>query len=166
MYKHPRDASGFTLIELIIVLAIIGVVSVITLVSLSSARGTRDLDRSSREIVAALREAQNYALTGRSTSIGEDNCAFSVQVVGGSTGYSLSHLYRSGGSCSATGPLANYSLTTGVTFSASATVSFSLPRGEVTSGTTSIGLTKGGATYFVCVYPSGRILENGPSACP
>lgn len=157
-----KRGSGFTLIEVMIVVAIIGILSALTLGSLAAGRTARDLSRSSREVAAALREAQNYALSGRTANIGENNCAYSVQ--GSGSTFTLSHTY--GSSCTS-GVLATYSLSRGVVFGSNLTASFSVPRGELMPGASAnIALTKGGSTVYVCLSAAGRVLENGSSICP
>lgn len=153
------------MIEVLIVIAIIGILSAMVLVSLAGARTARDLDRSAHEVAAVLREAQNYALSGRSASIGENNCSYSVQVTSGSSNYSLRHTYGSG--CGSNDSLSNYSLTRGVVFGSNLTASFSVPRGVLTPAPASIALTKDGSTVYVCLSAAGQISENGSnSTCP
>jgi prepilin-type N-terminal cleavage/methylation domain-containing protein len=165
MREIENSKRGFTLIEILIVIAIIGILSAMVLVSISAGRTARDLDRSAHEVAAVLREAQNYALSGRSASVNENNCSYSVQVTSGSSNYSLRHTYGSG--CGSNDALSNYSLARGVVFGSALTVNFSVPRGVLTSGATSIALTKNGSTVYVCLSAAGRITENGSnSTCP
>ncbi len=68
--------SGFTLIELMIVLGIIVIISVVTAVSLFSVRNTRDLTNTANEIGTLLREAQSRAVNqdgGASWGVRMDN---------------------------------------------------------------------------------------------
>lgn len=154
--------QGFTLIEVVIVIAIIGIMTAFMVVSLSNQRRIRNLDLASQEIAAALRTAQNYALTGRSINAAENNCSFGVQMVAGAT-YTLVHSVGAGCATSAIG--GDYSLRGGVSFAAAQTVNFLLPRGEVGAKST-IRLTNGALSRYVCVNTNGRIFENGTNTCP
>jgi prepilin-type N-terminal cleavage/methylation domain-containing protein len=163
MYQRT-NARAFTLIEVMIVVAIIGIVSAMMLVSFSGRRQTRNLEGAVREVMATLREAQNYALSGRAGAISENNTYYGVQIAP-ATSYSI---------VASSGTIANYTLKSGVTFSSGATtVSFTLPRGEVLvgggplAGSYRISLTNAGSNRYLCVYSTGRIIDNGAvAACP
>lgn len=158
--KCPR-VRGFTLIEMMIVIAIIGLVSAISISSMSGTKAKSEVAGNARALAAAIREAQNYALTGKSID-GNTPCRFQVSISSGS--YSVKQ--------SDTGSCSSYSGTAvgflnGVTASANQSVSFDVPRGEVrnaseteiTSGSVDFSLTKGGETAHVCVYPLGRVED-------
>lgn len=163
MQEKREKIRGFTLIEVVVVIAIIGIMSAMVMVSLTTGRTTRDLDRSAREVVAVLRDAQNAAVSGRAANVNENNCAYSVQISG--SAYTVSNSYGNG--CASTGVLATYTLSRGVVFGSNLTASFSVPRGELTTGAASITLSKGGSTVYVCLSAAGRITENGSnSTCP
>lgn len=164
MRTVQKTRSGFTLIEVVIVVAIIGITSTVVFVSISASRATRGLDRGSREVMAALREAQNYALSGRSATISENNTFFGLQI-SSATDYNV---------VSSSGTISTYTLKDGVTFtSGNTTIEFALPRGDVRQGGTPlvgsyrISVTKGGSSRYACVYSTGRIVDNGlNSTCP
>lgn len=159
-----KNRSGFTLIEIMLVVAIVGITTATVFVSLSGSRSTRGLDRASREVSAALREAQNYALSGRSTAISENNTFFGLQI-SSPTAYSV---------VSSSGTVGSYTLKDGAVFtSGTTTLSFTLPRGDVLvggsplAGSYLVGISKGGSARYICLYSTGRIIENGPSGtCP
>lgn len=156
---------GFTLIEVLVVVAIIGIVSAMILVTFSGQRQARNLERAAREVMAALREAQNYALSGRAGVITENNTYYGVRIAS-TTSYDI---------VASSGTIANYSLKNGATFISSATtLGFALPRGDVLKDGSpmapvsyAIGLTVGSRNAYVCLYRTGRIIDNGPSStCP
>lgn len=157
-------AAGFTLIEVMIAVAIIGIVSAMILVSSAGQRQARNLELSVREVMAALRESQNYALSGRTSGIGVNNTYYGVQIAS-ATSYSV---------VASSGVIANYTLKSGVTFSSGATtIAFTLPRGDALqggvpiAGSYRISLVRGAGTRYICIYPSGQIHDNGfTAACP
>jgi type II secretion system protein H len=57
--------TGFSLIELLIVIAIIGIMTVVSLMMLNNAKDRKDVEAAAKEVVAAIREAQNNALAGK-----------------------------------------------------------------------------------------------------
>ncbi len=172
--------KAFTLAEVLVVAAIIAIATALMLASITTQRGARGVDRAAREIASALREAQSYALTGRSTA-GENNCWIGIDMPGGAN-YTVMNTYRTAATCAATAnsTITSYSLKEGVSFvTVPERISFSIPRGEVlylsggimnvlASGASRvIGVTKNGATQYICVYSTGRIIENGTSStCP
>ncbi|MCX6765713.1 MAG: prepilin-type N-terminal cleavage/methylation domain-containing protein [Candidatus Moranbacteria bacterium] len=145
---------GFTLLELIIVIAIIGIMTSVTLVYLGDSRKDRELEVAAREVAAAVREAQNNALTGKNAS---STCNSYVFTYGGSN-YSVSN--NSG--CS--NPPIQYTLKNKVTFQNSGSFSFSIPFGVLSpNNNTVITLQNQTSTTIktinVCVYPPGRVEE-------
>ncbi len=162
MYERTRR-RGFTLIEVLIVVAIIGIVSAMILVTFSGQRQTRNMERAANEVQAALREAQNYALSGRAGTINENNSYYGINFTAGAA-YSL---------VSSSGTISSYSLKNGITASAASSVRFMLPRGEVyiggsaLSGSHRITLVNGASNRYICVYSTGRVIDNGATAaCP
>ncbi len=173
MHENSKALHGFTLIEMVIVIAIIGILSAMTLASFSGKRSERGIDRASQELAAALREAQSYAQAGRSTNANEDNCSYGVQIAS-ATAYHIVNNFRVAGACTGLGTIVSYRLKEGAGFTSGATtIGFTLPRGEVTRGGTPvvgsyrIDLASGTLKRYVCIYPTGRIVENGAnSTCP
>jgi len=147
--------NGFTLIELILVIAIIGIMSVATIVSLQGGKVKKDLESSAREVSAAIRESQNSALTGK---IASESCKrYYFSYTSSSVNYTVG-----GSGC----PEIQYKLKNGVTFASGGSFSFEVPFGTLsTSGNVSIQLRKNGESYYICVGPSGSILEQ-KDACP
>ena len=177
---RSRSLRAFTLIEMMVVISIIGIVSAVITTSLSSYRSLRDTDRAGHVFGATLREAQNYALTGRTDSLSQENCYFGIRITSAND-YSLVNYYRSGGTCLSFNTVSTYTLPAGVQFSGIASYptvfAFSLPRAEVYTGGAGalgslgmsqlFGFTKAGQTSYVCLYPTGRIENQGTlNSCP
>ena len=157
-----RRSRGFTLTEVVAVIAIIGIMSALLFVSLGGRRNNAALKAAAREVAAAVRVAQSNALTGLSRGVppGNSICQYGIQ--GSSSSYKTtvsSSVDCSGGGTSI--DLSTYALQNGVVFGSPWSVSFSTPRGVVTSGNISIDLVDGGSHYSVSVNSSGVITE-GP----
>lgn len=180
MHAFLRKTKGFTLIEMVVVLAIIGITSAVIITSLTVTRSSRETERAIHTLAATLREAQNYALTGRSTSVSQENCFYAVRLMSSSQ-YALVNYYRSGGNCNSYNTISTLTMPGGTAISGVASFptifAFSLPRAEVYSATSGalvslgaaqlIGATKGGQTHYLCLYPTGRVEERGTVAtCP
>ncbi len=177
-YGRTREnRPGFTLVEVLITTSIIGLVSAVSLVSLSGFKVRREVEGSARIVAAAIRDAQNNALTGKNirgtTCIsGSDSvpcvpCGFEFSAGGNAYVIHQSNAAMDGsGSCSAFGGGTSVPLASGVTISAQS-VAFTVPRAEPKTGTGSdldsgsidFVLSKGGVTAHVCVYPLGRVEE-------
>lgn len=161
---RSKVSAGFTLIELVIVMAIVGIMASVIMASLTDGRTKKSVETNAHEFASALREAQNYALSGKQIG-GNDVCKFSLGWIDGST-YSLGYIP---GGCAAASPtsIVNYSLKNGVTLNNFGTIYFSVPFGVVSpSSTLQVIFTKSSFTYFVCIYGNGKILETADSSCP
>jgi len=161
--------KGFSFLELMIVIAIIGIMTVAAFVSLHGAKESKSVEIAAREVAAAVREAQNNALTGKIMNLGEYPCQFSFKNSLPDT-YEIEYKFHNGGGCSGTTAAlyASYNLQDGVTFSGSPqTISFDIPHATNNIGAipTGIIVSKGSSTYRVCVYSSGRVIETS-AACP
>ena len=157
MYK-----KAVTLIELIITIAIIGIMTGVLLVSFGSSRTDKALETAARETAATIREAQNYALTGKGAGAGCNIYTFSYGNGDDKNEYGIDN----GGGCSIN---ASYSLGNGVVFQNSGSFNFSAPLGiSNLAAVEGITLTKSGKTIKVCVYPSGKVVETeiGAGNCP
>ncbi len=120
--------------EVMVVVAMIGIVTAVGLVSINNSKITKALEGASHEVAAALREAQNNALTGRQTSDEYLSCGHGFYIFGSSeykiydNRYSKSSGYKNCPEAEAGLPLpmkfvsgtshisANYSLKNGVVF--------------------------------------------------
>jgi prepilin-type N-terminal cleavage/methylation domain-containing protein len=65
MKIKSKNKRGFSLVELMIVISIIGIMSVLGMASFRSSRAYLNLDLSQRELAAAIKLAQSYAIQGK-----------------------------------------------------------------------------------------------------
>jgi len=120
------------------------------------------LESSAREVVAALREAQNLALTGK--IMGTTNkfpCSYVFQATSGGSGYSISYAYHANGQdcgSSSNEVYATYALKNGVKFSAAQNVPFSVPHATL-DGNYLFVINKGADYYSICLCATGKIVE-------
>lgn len=166
-----KKQKGFTLIEIVITVTIIGIASTVILAGLGGGRSEREVEASAREFASVVREAQNYALTGKQLTPNTDPCQYRMSWSGSQ--YSLTYLYAAaGGSCAtpSSSVFATYSLKAGVSFvGALNTVSYSPPHAtNDISGSELIVLTKNGQYHSVCLYKNGRVLDQAGqlAVCP
>jgi prepilin-type N-terminal cleavage/methylation domain-containing protein len=165
MISRTREyLSGFTLIELVVSMAIISTMAAITIVSMSGAKTKQEVEGAARQVAAAIREAQNYAVTGKSIN-GAVPCQFRISATATSSTFQLQQTNST--TCGAVSGSVSYSLQNGVQFSAAAEIRFDVPRGEprdasnaeLSSGNIDFVISKSGSTAHVCAYPLGRIEE-------
>ena len=168
---HDRSLRGFTLVELMVVMAMTAIMISVTLVSLGDARDQKVVEGEARKFAATIREAQNYALTGKQFVSGRVTCSVGIDSIDeGDEDYRVRYSYRNGIDCSS-GALGDQfianTLANSVTFSSTTNAfSFSVPRGETgLASTLQVQLNKGSATYSVCVYPTGRVEDKSGTSC-
>ncbi len=169
MTDKQTTIAAYTLIEVMIVLTLIGISSAIVFTGWSNGRVEQQLDSAGREVEAAIREAQNYALTGLQGVAGTEPCQFLVDWTGAASTYRITYRSKNaGGVCDAATDtvIRPYVLKNGVTFSAGGNFSFSLPHAIVGGGPQSIVLTKAGSNQVVCVKVNGLIQTNAGAMCP
>lgn len=169
MKKQTKNIlQAFTLIEILMVIAIIGIVASILFGSLSSGQAVKSVETNAREFVGVVREAQNYALTGKQLIAGTDPCGYVVGWSGAN--YTMTYKYKNaGGACSQSSIVTTYQLKGGATFSATGSLEFGLPHGVIvglSSGSRAVIFAKGGTTHVACVYFNGRMLDQAGSTCP
>lgn len=172
-----KKQKGFTLIELLMAMSMMAVMVAVVIVSLGSARTNRELDGEAGKVLSLLREAQNYALTGKSIS-GSDACdRFSTRVSGNE--FQIYHYDKSSGACVFVNTPLRYAVGSGAALSATrwdgtassalSRLDFTIPNGQLLvnglfvemSGSQWVRfqLSKSGVTENVCVYPLGRMEQ-------
>lgn len=160
------NVRGFTLIEVMVVMAIISIMAGIIISSLGSGRAERELETNAREFASVVREAQNYALTGRQFVANTDPCAFQVDWSGSS--YTLKYRYLDASrNCTQTSDILSYTLKNGVVFDNSSTVQFNVPHAvNAISGSENATFEKSSTYHRVCMYEDGRVTDYaGNAAC-
>lgn len=75
---------GFTFIEVMIVVTIMIILAVVALVSMDSARSNSALDAATRQVTAAIKLAQSYALQGKKED-GNTVCGFGLRFINNNT---------------------------------------------------------------------------------
>lgn len=162
--------KGMSLIEVIIIIAIIGIMSSISIVSLVTTKRNSELESSAEEMVAVLREAQNYSLTGKEISSACSN--YRVTLTGGSSYFLQTYTTNAGGSpCGIIN--SSYNFKNGVVPSAGVGyINFAAPHGSITrtaGGATGnwfvITLSKSGGSYYVCFNNAGLIKKTTSNVC-
>ncbi len=165
--QTKNNSRAFTLIEVVVVMAIISIMTGVVIVSFGSGRVQRELETNAREFASIVREAQNYALTGRQAIAGTTPCSFGISWSGAN--YNISYIYRIGtGACTQTSLVNSYVLKNGVAFGNSGSFNFSLPHASLSfaSGSSPAVLTKQSISHIVCTYAEGRIVDRPGSVCP
>jgi len=158
---HEINKKGFSFIELLTVITIIAIMTIATSIFMSS--GLRAVETAAREVSSVVREAQNYALTGKNTGA-EDGCTmyiFSWEEL--STNYKIDGL---GAGCK----IHDYSLKNGAEFTNGGSFIFEVPfsfvEGDFSDdGSAEINLRKGRDCFHVKVFSSGIVSEEYYS-CP
>jgi prepilin-type N-terminal cleavage/methylation domain-containing protein len=152
---------AFSLIELLVTISIIAILSVIVLAGLNNGRTEKELEGAAQIVVSAVRDAQNKALTGSQFVANTTPCSYRFSWSG--AGGTLIYIYKNGRICSQTATVSTIVLSSGVTFSNSGQVDFSLPHGETTAST--IRLTKSGQNSVVCVRDGGLVEVRSGTVC-
>lgn len=168
---------GFTLIEVIVVIALVSILTAVVLTSFGKSRTTKTVEAEASAFARIVREAQNYAVTGRQTGTDEIPCWFTVLPTGASplSNYRLSVRYHNGSEdvCTLSSPtkdLGMYPIQNGVEFKSTGWtwVRYQVPFGKFVTGNSAIPVVfvKDGVEYTVCAYPSGNVnVVAGESDC-
>lgn len=166
--KQNKNFQGFTLIEVVIVVAIILIMTAVLLASLVDNKDDRELSVAMREVASGLRQAQNYALTGKILD-GLRPCQYSFVTAGNTyrlqvEGYDPTVVGNSCSNGTVTFNDPTITVSKGIAISPKSLL-FAVPSGRITalsSPTTfpqAITLNKGGTAYLICIHASGRIEE-------
>lgn len=148
------------------VVALVLIMTGIAFVYLSDYKREKYLELAGREVAAAVREAQNNALTGKSGS-GEYPCRYNF--VGSGSSYSITYDYHNGdGSCTLSNTYSTRAIENDITFNPASSFSFVIPFGVIESGTMQeVRLEKETDNhYYICVETSGNVYEKSDSPCP
>lgn len=169
MQKTSKNFKAFTLIEALIVVAIIAIVTAIILVSYSNSRTAQQLESAAREVEAAVREAQSYALTGYQGVVATDPCRFEV-AWSGST-YSVTYWYKdTNDNCNRSLVLGSYAVRNGVAFTSGGSFYYTPPYATAsfagTNASQAVVLTQSSSWQVVCVYANGLINNRTGASCP
>ncbi|MCW1888555.1 MAG: type II secretion system GspH family protein [Candidatus Moranbacteria bacterium] len=169
--NYSQKRTGFTLIEILVVVAIISIMAGVILANVNSGRNEEAVDAATRTLVNTVRELQQYALTGKQFSNNTDPCLYQIAWTNGASTYTTTYYYKdAGGSCSQSLGIATFTLPGGVLFSGTGSFGFTLPYGKPNFGTASVALpvTKAGSVSgVVCAYKDGLIKNTvGGSTCP
>lgn len=161
-----------TLVELVTVIAVIGIMTSVTIISLNQSKTRSALDAEVERLISAIREAQNYALTGENST---NNAVFCANY---NTYFSISldeYVLKNGPLSDNCGFYKKYKLENGVKFSGVANggyIRFGVPHAILSSsgtGTTGdwkrIGLIKGSITHYICINGVGSVKKSLKATC-
>lgn len=162
MKNSNKNKKGFSLLELMTVTGMLAILIAVALNFIGSNKSQVELESAANEIVAALREAQNYSLTGK--KVNDDCTIYTFETVNGTNRYSITGYYNdSSGSLQPCGFNMTYSLTTNIMFNGQNNISFTAPHGD--TGNIVIPLSKNGNNYYVCVNSGGLITKGSNNGC-
>ena len=142
--------------EIMVVIAIIGIMSAVALVSLSKGKEQKAVEAAAREVASAIREAQNYALTGKGA---DSTCTIYIFFC---TNLSANYSIACGSNA------INYTLKNGVNFDSGCTstnIIFPIPWATLSVNPDAIVLKKGNSCYQIDVNIAGNITESSIT-CP
>lgn len=169
-------------------MTIIVIMTMVMLISLFEDRENRELAAASRSITAALRETQNNALSGLTRSENVP-CVFTFRLEADAHFHSKAseRLPAPNSSCDIHTIITDYTLGYDVEHDyldpdSVEAVRFSVPHGNVSidnddnpshdgsaffvpTGVSQIKLSGSSKAVYVCIYPSGQIVENGINEC-
>lgn len=138
--------SGFTLIELIVVVALLAIIATTATVFNSQWYLKNNLESSKNMLISSLRKAQSYSISKK------DGLTWGVCLIG-------TTIRMFGGSCASPTIKDDYSLPSNVVISGLSTVIFSSFRGEPDSSQ-NISLTGNSKTYNLIINSAGGLSVN------
>lgn len=163
------STAGFSLIEILVTMGIIGIVTMIILTAMGGNRDLVATKSAAREMTAALRLAQNSALSGHVVGSGQIPCYFTFGWDSGS--YTVTYVYHTpdNAACNRSGTLVSRTLQDSVVAGSTGLVTFHVPFGlRGITGTTGIVLRRNGsdaAAHTVCVSAAGVVTEQAGTVC-
>ncbi|MFC1623254.1 Tfp pilus assembly protein FimT/FimU [Patescibacteria group bacterium] len=151
--QNKNNKKGFTLLETLVVIAMVAIMTIAVLTTLNTNKLERELETAGDQVYSAIRETQNYALTGKEAEQGCDAYSFSFS----GREYAITNKVSGGDNCTfrSIGELEN-----NVAFAGSGEIEFTVPHGTVNvAGVMPIILSKEGRSYNVCVYGIGAVTR-------
>jgi prepilin-type N-terminal cleavage/methylation domain-containing protein len=159
MKKMNKNKRGFSFIELLAVLTIMAIMTIVASVFMNA--GRKSVEVAAREVAVTVREAQNFALTGKNTGKAGEKCtSYTFSWEGGSVNYTIEGTMPADTGCKTQ----EYSLKNGVQFANGGSFTFAVPFSFVAGsfsedGYKNIDLQKGNDCFHVKVFSSGIVSE-------
>jgi len=157
--RYGINKKGFSFIELLAVLTIMAIMTIVASVFMNA--GRKSVEMAAREVAVTVREAQNFALTGKNTGNAGEKCtSYTFSWVDGSANYKIEGTIEAETGCKTQ----SYSLKNGVKFTNEGTFTFAVPFSFVAGsfsedGYKNINLQKGNDCFHVKVFSSGVVSE-------
>lgn len=181
-----KFVSGFTLLEVLVVVAIIGIMTSVAFVSVQRGKIDKEVSAAAEQVASAIREAQNYALSGKQPSTTETTCGFGFRRIN-LTRYNIfyNHTTASLSTCAdvpkiydtaiASSNFTGITLPNGVLFNGTTSVQrmyFSIPFGMMfnNDGSSLVSIKrflvyKDTIYYAICVNPGGFVEVRKGNSC-
>ena len=156
--------QGFTLMEVVLVIGIIAIMTSVALVYIGGSRKNKtEVKSATNEVVSAIRETQNYSLTGNVSS-GSNCVEYRFSTTTGTSNYSITGHDDVGNNC---GFNVNYKISGEVNFVGGVLISFTAPHGKNSPDNVTVALQKGTERRYVCLNDVGLVTNNGSNpSCP
>lgn len=171
-----KNKKGMTLVELVTVIAVIGIMTSVTIVAFGQLKNRSDLDAESEKLISVIRQAQNYALTGRGGQFNLSCPYYYIHFHRSSGKYEIRNHESGGVICGGPYSYSGYELERGVSFDQDgeyANLVFSVPHAnlETVSGLNFSGvwhridLKKGSIKQYICFNSAGAIKKSLKTTC-
>jgi prepilin-type N-terminal cleavage/methylation domain-containing protein len=178
MCVFKKRYDGYSVVEVMVVMAIIGIMSAALIVSVGSSREKKTVESEALKVAASIREAKNYALTGKTLDTANNfpcDGRFVAPVTAPATNYYVKYGYRTSankcsdganGTAPSAGTVSSGVLQDGVKFtvvpaSPNGRTIFSVPFGVIMNEGVSppmrYVISKGNSSYTICVSASGIV---------